>query len=384
MLIKLREGTSFVFKHVVTPQHGTFDDPAGCANVSHCSLTLMKAVVLRRLGLLAWLGACVSGWAGTEKLALTVLSDSNGVYRNGAQYSLGWSFTNTVPIQITALGFWDYMGDGFEDNSLGGTTNVEVGLWDADQKLLAQVTVQSADPLLNVLSDQSGFRFHSLASPVTLKPGIYVLGGTTHGESYIFYPVSSASFDPAIIWLQALEAFSDTLVYPAAADPHPPVGWIGPNLTFNLASSIITNQPASVAVSAGGTANFTVGVTGDPPFTYRWAFNGTDIAGATNAALSLSSVASTNVGLYSVTVRHGTDSETSDSATLTLVGLNMFAGVVINGPVGARYDVQSTPAVGNTNWTTLTNILLTTPAYIYIDYDSPTNREKYYRAIPEP
>ena len=64
----------------------------------------------------------------------------------------------------------------------------------------------------------------------------------------------------------------------------------------------ITNQPASVSVSTGGTATFSVGVTGSSPFSCQWALNGTNISGATNAFLTLTNVSSAKVGVYTVTV----------------------------------------------------------------------------------
>jgi uncharacterized repeat protein (TIGR01451 family) len=85
---------------------------------------------------------------------------------------------------------------------------------------------------------------------------------------------------------------------------------------------IITNQPASLVAPATGTATFTVGVTGSPPFTYQWFFNGTNlINNATNASLTLTNLTSSQSGNYSVTVLQIRDpesieGETSQQATL--------------------------------------------------------------------
>jgi len=65
-----------------------------------------------------------------------------------------------------------------------------------------------------------------------------------------------------------------------------------------------------------------------------------------------------------------------------VLDLKMFAGLVINGPIGSNYNVQATSALGTPNWTTLTNVTLQINPYIYIDYRSPTNAQQYYRIVP--
>ena len=64
------------------------------------------------------------------------------------------------------------------------------------------------------------------------------------------------------------------------------------------------------------------------------------------------------------------------------VDLKMFAGLIINGPIGSNYNVQATSALGPTNWMTLTNVTLQTQPYIYIDYSSPANEQQFYRVVP--
>lgn len=105
-----------------------------------------------------------------------------------------------------------------------------------------------------------------------------------------------------------------------------------PNLANNTATDIatvyapvmITNQPASQSVSAGGTASFTVGASGSPPIFYQWFFNGELIPGATNNVLTLTNVSSSQAGSYSagatelVGVDAGGLEAESDTATLTV------------------------------------------------------------------
>ena len=149
----------------------------------------------------------------------------------------------------------------------------------------------------------------------------------------------------------------------------------------DVAPPAITAEPINTTASAGGTVTLSVAATGYP-LLYQWALNGTNIAGATGATLTLTHLSAANVGLYTVTVGNGFGQVTSQAVSLALVGVEMFAGVVVNGPIGAEYSVQSTPTLNPPNWTTRTNVTLATQPYIYIDYGSPTNSQQFYRAVP--
>src|SRR5206468_2384732 len=84
----------------------------------------------------------------------------------------------------------------------------------------------------------------------------------------------------------------------------------------------ITQQPVSLNVAAGATATFTVTASGTPPLHFQWRFNGSTVAGATNASLALADVQAINAGNYQVVVANDVGSITSVVATLTLVVLN--------------------------------------------------------------
>jgi hypothetical protein len=66
------------------------------------------------------------------------------------------------------------------------------------------------------------------------------------------------------------------------------------------------------------------------------------------------------------------------------VDLKLFAGLIVNGPIGSNYNVQATGTLAPTNWTTLTNVTLESDPYIYVDYRSWTNGQQFYRLVPGP
>ena len=82
--------------------------------------------------------------------------------------------------------------------------------------------------------------------------------------------------------------------------------------------SIVT-QPQDQTVSFTSTASFYVAVAGSPPFQFQWAWNGTNISGATNFGLILTNIQLAQAGLYSVEVSNSLGSTVSSNALLTVI-----------------------------------------------------------------
>jgi hypothetical protein len=138
-------------------------------------------------------------------------------------------------------------------------------------------------------------------------------------------------------------------------------------LTVNFPPSI-TNQPAGQAVTNGGSATFSVGAGGTARLRYFWRFNATNLlAGATNAALTITNAQSTNAGSYTVVVTNAYGAVTSAVATLTVnpatgppaklgivtqPGVTLTAGTAANlatQPVVVVQDQSGVPVPGATN-----------------------------------
>ncbi len=80
----------------------------------------------------------------------------------------------------------------------------------------------------------------------------------------------------------------------------------------------ITAQPASLDVSLGQNATFTVAVSGTAPFTYQWYFNGTALGGATAASYTVADAQLSQAGSYTVSVANSNGTVTSAGAVLTV------------------------------------------------------------------
>jgi hypothetical protein len=76
----------------------------------------------------------------------------------------------------------------------------------------------------------------------------------------------------------------------------------GPLIAFN--QPIVIIQPPDQTNGLGGTVTFTASATGPGIYTYQWQFDGTNIAGATNSTYTISNLAMTNAGSYTVVVEN--------------------------------------------------------------------------------
>ena len=80
----------------------------------------------------------------------------------------------------------------------------------------------------------------------------------------------------------------------------------------------ITVQPSSITVTELQTASFSVTASGTAPLSYQWRRNGTPLAGATSATLTIASALAADHGArYSAVVTNSAGSATSAEASLT-------------------------------------------------------------------
>jgi Immunoglobulin domain/Fibronectin type III domain/NHL repeat len=90
------------------------------------------------------------------------------------------------------------------------------------------------------------------------------------------------------------------------------------SLSVNSPPAILS-QPITTTVTQGSPVSLSVSNTGTG-CTYQWYFNGTPITGATNSTYSISSMTSSKVGNYTVTITNAGGSVSSSPATVALNG----------------------------------------------------------------
>lgn len=90
------------------------------------------------------------------------------------------------------------------------------------------------------------------------------------------------------------------------------------NLTVTNTPPAISAPPVSQTNYLGGTAVFSVEAVGTAPLVFQWRFNGTNIAGASDAIYSLNNLQATNAGDYAVVITNSLGSVTSSVAVLVV------------------------------------------------------------------
>jgi hypothetical protein len=81
----------------------------------------------------------------------------------------------------------------------------------------------------------------------------------------------------------------------------------------------IVIQPLSQSVPQGGSATFSVGATGSPPFDYQWRFGGTNLQGGVSNHYTVTNARIADIGAYSVIISNEGGTKTSASAFLSVL-----------------------------------------------------------------
>ena len=156
--------------------------------------------------------------------------------------TLGYSFTvRSSPLQVSALGLWDYGADGLLNAH-------EVGLWDMSGTLLASVRVPSGTAAF--LAGE--FRYAPLTAPVVLDAAqSYVLGvrypyDMDPDELRDFFLPSTPAFYPAVTpgfwrWIQDAGFTFPVNVYDGGSAA------VGPSMEF-----VVVPEPGVGALSLAG------------------------------------------------------------------------------------------------------------------------------------
>jgi hypothetical protein len=149
----------------------------------------------------------------------------------------------------------------------------------------------------------------------------------------------------------------------------------------------IITQPQNLSLTEGQDATFSVSAQGASA--YQWRFNGTNIYGATNTTLTLSSVHPKDAGSYSVVVTNSLGAMTSTLATLTVLpsvspeisspSLNLDTFTLsFTTQAGLVYAVEYKLSLNDPSWRELT-MVAGTGEPITITDNGLTNAMRFYR-----
>lgn len=238
--------------------------------------------------------------------------------------------------------------------SLGNTSSTTsgAGVWVSGDGLSQTAYTNPDNPPATSVFNEVGFMFYnSTASDVTLTINS-LTGLTAINPPSVTTPPASLSLNPGQSGtLSVVAAGTAPLTYQWKKDGTAVTGATGASYTIasaqtsdagsytttitnaygNVTSSAATvtvtsspiaaaifRQPASLTVTAGQDATFSVGAYGSSPVAYLWKKDGNTITSATNATLTVAATTATDAGSYTVTVSNGTGTVTSSAAVLTV------------------------------------------------------------------
>jgi len=156
------------------------------------------------------------------------------------------------------------------------------------------------------------------------------------------------------------------------------------------AAPVIAQQPASRTVKLGHPASLSVTVSALPSARYQWTFNGTNVANATNAVLSLASVSAAQLGAYRVRVTNAIGSAQSIDALLAPETPLQFSArrmtadgfhLSVSGPAGTNYVLEYSTNL--TTWTGLNTNNTQTGLFDYVHGSRPQGN-CFYRVLALP
>jgi hypothetical protein len=222
------------------PAAGTREQPASLLHLRSVPMTSTVSILTRTA--LALAASCATAVAHAG-----MLLDYHGegaVYQRGSWANFGYTFSVDQKVVVSALGLWDYQGNGLADAH-------PVGLWDGQGNLLAQAVVDSASLAVASANAAHAWRFTEIAALV-LQPGEYKLGA--YYPTTADYFISSYNATPAEITLGSFATFGKsyhtagdiqsfaepTTALPANWDP----GFFGPNARMSAVP-----EPASLALA---------------------------------------------------------------------------------------------------------------------------------------
>jgi hypothetical protein len=193
------------------------------------------------------------------------------------------------------------------------------------------------------------------------------ISGLVEGATYYF---AATTYDS----LNQESAFSDEIVYsvPAATPIDPPT---------------VVGISATNTAIVGQSIAFNVTAIGDDPINYQWTCNSNEIAGATNATLTLNSITPAQAGSYAVTVSNDAGSTNSSAANLmvystTAATLNAASHIsgqfafTVTGVTNYQYVVQTSTNL--TDWVSVeTNIV----PFVFVDPNANQFGQCFYRTF---
>jgi hypothetical protein len=270
----------------------------------------------------------------------------------------GWHFYALVHVPIGIVYF-------------AGATSINTNTW-------YHVAMTYDNSTLSLYLDGLVDGSWAVAGPIVVTPQSLVIGGTPSGPwGFLGY------IDELTLYNRPLSSQDIANIYGAGGAGKCPVA----------NPPMILSDPRGQVGYWGGSVTFKISARGTPPLSFLWFKDGIPIPWATNSALTLTNLQSSDAGDYKAMVTNSLGMATSASATLLVnpagVSLGLYPGLTIEGVVGKIYGIQGATNISDTNgWISLTNITLTQPTQLWFDATASVwagnNPRRFYRVVPLP
>jgi hypothetical protein len=283
---------------------------------------------------------------------------------------------STATLSVVASGSpplsfqWEFQG-----TNLVGATNATLQLTDLQISQLGTYDVLVTNQFGSVLSSNAILTVVGIPPAISLQPASQT---ARQGNLAVFEVNANGTAPLYYQWLfQGTILNGATNAYLSLQNVQFNQGGIYNVFVFNAFGSLVSSnavltiqappailaQPTNQTVLLGSNPSFGVIVTGSLPIAYRWFFNGTNLANATNSTITLTNVTALQAGNYSVQASNSFGQVLSSSAVLAFfvppkittqpVNLNVRIGTT------ATFTVTATGATNIVyQWYWNTNILL--------------------------
>jgi len=211
-------------------------------------------------------------------------------------------------------------------NSAGSISSNAATLSITTATVAPSITSQPASSSVTAGQSASFFVTTSGTAPFTYqwyKDGVAIAGATASS-----YSLTAASAGNAGAYTVTVSNSAGSITSTAA--------------TLSIAAAVvapsISTQPTSLSVTASQNATFAVAATGTAPLSYQWYKDGVAVSGATSLSLSLSTVATSDAGAYTVKI-----SNAAGSVTSSVANLSVTTQVVTKTASAPVIDIQPAP-----------------------------------------